>query len=60
MHFGADVRWGSEGTLEGDVAVEGWPPMTFHGVIELVGLLETLLGPPPQPTADGTGADDYL
>ncbi len=52
MRFGAEVRWSPEGVLEGEIATEATPPETFHGVIQLVGLLEAHLGPPPPSPPD--------
>ncbi len=47
MRIGVDVHWGAEGVLEGEIAVENALPVSFHGVLQFLGLVETSLGPPP-------------
>ena len=53
VRFSADVRWSPEGVLEGEIAFVPSPPVPFHGVIQLVGLVEAKLGPPPPPSVPG-------
>ncbi len=55
MHIEVDVHWGADGVLEGAITVEDSSPMPFHGVLQLLGLVETSLGPP---SADLTSDDD--
>lgn len=57
MRFCAEVDWSPEGTLEGEIAADDSPGATFHGVIQLVGLIEAQLGRPPS-DRDPAGVED--
>jgi hypothetical protein len=46
MRFDIEVHWNPDGLLEGDVRPSGEAtPTPFWGITELIGLLQTQLGP---------------